>query len=189
MHGKNISDSRHSLKKKSMEWGQVLGMVNSSVLLQHRVLGVTSWEVENQVGARKRPWTPVWGVRFVIIGHAPPEVFWAPLQLLDLMGTFPGPLSLEMSHCSSIRFTVSSGFSEPLSSTQLLMFASGFKALKTVWIWSKLFQKGFDILPLVLYTTGKRHWCFRLGSKQCCLFSPQGRRIRHSVFLSFMFSS
>lgn len=112
-----------------------------------------------------------------------------PLQLLDLMGTFPGPLSLELSHCSSVRFTVSSGFSEPLSSTQLLICASGFKALKTVWIWSKLFQKGFDILPLVLYATGKWHWCFRLGSKQCCLFFPQGRRIRHSVFLSFMFSS
>lgn len=156
MHGKNISDSRHSLKKKH-------GLRTSSGNGEQFSVTTAQGSWGDIMGSGEPGGYQKKALDTCLRGYI--CCYWpctsrsllGPLQLLDLMGTFPGPLSLELSHCSSVRFTVSSGFSEPLSSTQLLICASGFKALKTVWIWSKLFQKGFDILPLVLYATGKWH--------------------------------
>ena len=92
-------------------------MVNSSVLLQHRVLRETRREVKKQTGTRKKGFGHLpEGLDLLLLATHPQKAIEPLFSCSAKWVLFLGPLSLELSHCSSIGSTVSSG-SPDLSST------------------------------------------------------------------------
>lgn len=145
---------------------------------------------EKQVRALDRIrkiWTPAWGVRFVLISHSLAEGFEPLFKMLYWIGTIPWPsvcriklLFFYWVHC----------LPGPLIPVALYSSRCLFQVLR-LWDLSGFGGVIFFRKDLIFF-----FWPYTvqaididvLDLGQLCLFS-QGRKIRYSVFLSFMFSS